>query len=86
MALANNQKDKNIIVSCGSQKLGPNGGGSRFRIEISLPLRLPLEIKNHDGSHLLKKEKNDTLWRGPQTELYSKSFKKLPAENFQLGT
>ena len=33
------------------------GGGAKYKTDLFTPFRLPLEIRNHDGSHLVKKRK-----------------------------
>ena len=40
----------------GTGRWAPPGGGGNMK-KVSLPLRLPLEIRNHDGSHLVKRRK-----------------------------
>ena len=41
---------------------GPSGGGEEIWNDDALPLRLPLEIRNHDGSHLVKMMIDDGWW------------------------
>ena len=39
----------------GAGTWAPPGEGEEIGKRATLPLRLPLEIRNHDGSHLVKK-------------------------------